>query len=162
MLERFLNNNTSFTIADAEFLRDSYDNSDKVRCVAAKIRICDLIERDHVTMARWNENRLALIHAYIIHPNGPFRKNPIKDDLFSTEFQTRGTLNFHGNIWTQTAISYVNQSDNSKCVEFIDKYITCEWYDEHSTVVVSESSSEDDEVDKETEGVNRLRKRKKM
>ena len=156
MLEKFLNNNNTYTLEEAEMLiAESYNNENPRIRDAAKAKICDLISRDPVTVARWNENRLALIRSYIIHPNGPFRKNPIKDYIFRTEFQNRGTPHYHGTAWVETPAIYKTKNDLPNCVDFIDSYITCEWHDNFKTIVVSDSSS-DEEVRQE----NNLKKKK--
>ncbi len=73
MLEKYLNNNNCFTLEDAEkLIKESYDDKNPDKRNKAKLRICELISRDPVTVARWNENRLALITSYVVHPNGIF------------------------------------------------------------------------------------------
>ena len=149
-LEKLLNQN-EMTIGEAQMLiAESYDKSrgNSARRLASKKRIIDLLCRDPVTVARYNENRFRLLISYMCHKNGPFRDDPIDDSYQRTEFQTRGSPHIHMIVWRKNAAPYKGNSNVRDCVKLIDKYITCKNYEQASDSDSSETS-EDDISDKD-------------
>ncbi|CAF0967783.1 unnamed protein product [Brachionus calyciflorus] len=92
----------------------------------------DYVSKDPITVARYFENRMGELVKLIINKNGPFRDNKVIDYFWRIEFQYRGSPHIHMLTWNQNAPLY-ERNDNQrtkeenklKCIDFIDKYITC-------------------------------------
>ena len=120
ILEKVLNNN-DISLDEAQSMQ--------------KVKRIDLICRDPVTVARYFENRLRELMKYIIHENGPFSENRIKDYFWRVDFQYRGSPHIHMVTWHEGAPVYTSPDTNSEnknynrmvkeCIKFVDKYITC-------------------------------------
>ncbi len=93
----------------------------------------ELVRNDPITVARYFESRMNEMLKYIFHPNGPFKDNKVLDYFWRIKFQSRGSPHIHMITWNENAPTYDPMSDKEekeetkqKCIEFIDKYITCE------------------------------------
>ena len=66
----------------------------------------DQIRNDPVTSARYFQNRMTLMMAYLQANNGPFKDNPIKDYFWRVDFQYRGSPHVHMMVWLEGAPLY--------------------------------------------------------
>jgi hypothetical protein len=92
-------------------------------------KVIDLIVKDPVTTARYFENRMDKLFAFIKNVYvGPFKDNPIQDSYDRTEMQKRGSPHNHSMQWLKDAPVFnttnIYDPQNGNCIDFINKYIT--------------------------------------
>ena len=122
---------------------------------ASKIKRSDRIEllkNDPVTTARYFENRIRNLIAYMFNPHGgTFKDYAVIDYFWRVEFQTRGSPHIHMLVWLKDSPKYnvceyeifeYDYQKNNKVYEFIDKYITSNM-PSNGIVKNSELSSQD-------------------
>jgi hypothetical protein len=89
----------------------------------------DMIRSDPVTCMRNFDHRFRALLNLILKPEGGiFAPYKLKDWFSRLEFQMRGSPHSHGLYWVEGAPEFIEgdlESEKS-CVEFIDKFITCE------------------------------------
>ena len=67
----------------------------------------ELLKNDPVTTARYFENRVRSLIAYMFNPNGgTFNEYPVVDYYWRVEFQTRGSPHIHMLVWLKNAPKY--------------------------------------------------------
>ena len=89
----------------------------------------ELIRSDPVTCMRHFDHRYrALINTLFKKEQGIFHPYECQDYFNRLEFQMRGSPHLHGMYWIKDAPIYQEGDDQSErdCIEFIDKFITCE------------------------------------
>lgn len=88
-----------------------------------------LIRSDPVTCARYFDYRVTKFMLYLKQVDGPFKEFYVEDSYERVEFQMRGSPHEHIFLWLKCALSYKSDDENSinKCVEFIDKFLTCNY-----------------------------------
>lgn len=89
----------------------------------------ELIRKDPVTCARYFDYKTAKFMKCIKKENSVFENFKVSDSYKRVEFQMRGSPHEHIMLWIDGAPSLdVDNLDESekKCIEFIDKFITCE------------------------------------
>ena len=64
------------------------------------------ISNDPITCARYFENRMGLLMAYLQAVNGPFKENRILDFFWRVDFQYRGSPHVHMMVWLADAPLY--------------------------------------------------------
>ena len=115
----------------------------------------ELVRNDPITVARYFESRMNEMLKYIFHPNGPFKENKVLDYFWRIEFQSRGSPHIHMITWNENAPNYdplsnkeENEENKRKCIELINKYITCERPDNEEGIVY------EDDYENRQEGVD--------
>ena len=85
---------------------------------------CKILRSNPVTVARMFEHRFhAFLHGFILSDANPIGK--VIDYFYRVEFQQRGSPHTHCLFWIEGAPKF-GKDEESKIVEFVDKYITCE------------------------------------
>ena len=94
----------------------------------------DYLSRDPVNVARYFENRMVALFKVIFNEKTIFSDNPMQDHFWRVDFQYTGSPHIHMLAWMKDAPTYQptvgDENDQEKnredCINFIDKYITCE------------------------------------
>ena len=91
----------------------------------------ELIRKDPVTCARYFDMRTKKLISILKRKDGVFKDNNLEDYILRTEFQNRGSPHNHGLFYLENTPRYIkgDKKSHDRCVEFIDKYITCKYDD---------------------------------
>jgi hypothetical protein len=93
-----------------------------------------LIRNDPITCARYFDQKVSKLMNYIKEKDyGPFGKHNVIDTYERVEFQMRGSPHEHIFLWLKDPPNNEINEENNKeaCVEFIDKYITCNYQEDN-------------------------------
>ena len=83
-----------------------------------------LINSDPVTCARYFDRRFQFFLKHILYKH-PYPLGRITDHFYRIEFQHRGSPHVHMIIFSESAPKYKKNEDNTRVIEYIDRYISC-------------------------------------
>ena len=87
----------------------------------------ELIQKDPVTFARYNDHRVHELFRFLKCKNGVFENYDFLDFYYRVEIQHRDSPHIHALIWLKNApqFDYKNKESIKECETFIDKFMTC-------------------------------------